>query len=925
MELVNAIADIAGDRELGGAEDGRARIHFYVWSRAEVTQLVEACTRASSALLAALRELFGCRAGLEQLIYSCLQDEVANRYALGWTSRGLVVASSLTWFGQRFHWTRKVSGQAVQLDRVFAQDLFDFRTTLAMEDAGTWAAAEQGNFKHRFEIRSRFHDSLPAPYWHALWQTLPDPNTPGFNTQTAAQIRRYHPAGEPNILHSYLEARAQALRWIEERIRYKNLELDKPRLEIADLRRFSLGVDDATAAAVDFLQLDHAVKMTDWVAAHMKPLRTRVTSGRSIPITGLQPHGNDRLTARINLDGHDITVEELSQRTSISVGSYVRISPHSGDPTRGQTPGQLLRNGKTCVISEILWEEGQIELEVRTTGQTTRYVLQSFGVGGGAELWDHATIDESPSDFVAGKVESRLLQGRGPHAARWFDPHRPDIPEQTQLEPGLREQLQENLIAAELGNGRHLSQDQAIAILNGLSSRVQLLQGPPGTGKTQTTAVSVLSRIALRCPVGSIVLIGAHTHTAVDTLLGRIHELEGPVGSALAAAGHPLPPLRYVRINDNPSGPSPAWRTDVVTRSGVKEFKAMAAAATLIVAGTTNGILALARYLGSKATWPHDDGFSAQALIIDESSMMVFPHFLALATCTNPETEILLAGDHRQLSPILANDWESEDRPPAVTYQPFVSAYNAVLQIVNTGEGDPRRVIRSALELSFRLPQQIIELISRLYQRDEIELRGLDRPAPPIPEQSANGDPLNSVWAGAGGLFLVLHSERESRTSNAFEAKLVRGIVAAGQVSNGEIAVITPHRAQRTLLGRELVDYLGAAVDVVDTVERLQGGERPAVIVSGTASEPNAIGANAEFLLNLNRSNVAFSRSQDRLIVVCAKTLLDHIPAELEAYQDTLLWKSLRTICSEFVSRASIDGHDVQVWTVPAPTTTADM
>jgi hypothetical protein len=35
-------------------------------------------------------------------------------------------------------------------------------------------------------------------------------------------------------------------------------------------------------------------------------------------------------------------------------------------------------------------------------------------------------------------------------------------------------------------------------------------------------------------------------------------------------------------------------------------------------------------------------------------------------------------------------------------------------------------------------------------------------------------------------------------------------------------------------------------MDVIDTLERLQGNERPAVIVSATASEVSAIGANAD-------------------------------------------------------------------------------
>jgi hypothetical protein len=73
--------------------------------RSEMNPLVEACTRVGSRLLTHLRELLGCRQGLEQLIFSSVQQEINDRYALGWTGRGLSVAASLGWFGQRYHWT----------------------------------------------------------------------------------------------------------------------------------------------------------------------------------------------------------------------------------------------------------------------------------------------------------------------------------------------------------------------------------------------------------------------------------------------------------------------------------------------------------------------------------------------------------------------------------------------------------------------------------------------------------------------------------------------------------------------------------------------------------------------------------------------------------------------------------------------------
>lgn len=105
---------------------------------------------------------------------------------------------------------------------------------------------------------------------------------------------------------------------------------------------------------------------------------------------------------------------------------------------------------------------------------------------------------------------------------------------------------------------------------------------------------------------------------------------------------------------------------------------------------------------------------------------------------------------------------------------------------------------------------------------------------------------------------------------------------------------------------------------MIDTVERLQGDERPTVIVSATASDPSAIGRNVEFILNLNRANVAFSRTEERLIVVCSETLLDHIPVEVEHYDSALLWKSLRSLCTREVATAGVDGHRVRILTPSA-------
>ena len=225
-------------------------------------------------------------------------------------------------------------------------------------------------------------------------------------------------------------------------------------------------------------------------------------------------------------------------------------------------------------------------------------------------------------------------------------------------------------------------------------------------------------------------------------------------------------------------------------------------------------------------------------MVVDESSMMVFPHFLSLATLVDPTGSMMLAGDHRQLSPIVAHDWEREDRPPTVLYQPHVSAYQAVQDLTTNGRITDQAVRRSALNFTFRLPHEIRHLIARVYRDDDIELLGRSATGGIVPGSSvppAEGpEAWQRIWQDGAGLILVLHSERESRRSNEVEARIVHDVLdGCDALEDASIAVMSPHRAQRGLLTRVLERFAGP-VDVIDTVERLQGGERPTVIVSAT-------------------------------------------------------------------------------------------
>lgn len=920
-----------------------APIHFYVWGRNEISRLVEACSRSSSELLGHLQQLFGCRESLEQLIYSCLQDEVNNRFGLAWTGRGLLVASSLDWYGWKFHWKRTVNGERVALDEKFRQDMFDFTEELNFAQGQWLNDADVAADKHRFELRSQFKDSLPMGYLHAYWGSLA--NLESNTSKTARSvIENYRGAESPELLTEFLIARVHALRWIEERIDKKSSALQKPPMFLKDLPKFSLGIDHPAKASIDFLRLDFHIKFTDWLAEHLHAPVERVSSGRTIPVRDVRAK-NGKLFAKIDLEGYGISTEDLSARSSIETGSFIRLSPCEADPATSQSLLQFGRQGVTAIIESLDWKTQVVEMSPFSM-QGDRYRLPSRQIDRYSDslIFKYATIDESPSDFVSTRVEQRLLSKIGRHAYDWFDRTKPQIPHAEQLTDIELQSLKKMVRHFKPTGTSELAVDQANAILIGLNSTVQLLQGPPGTGKTTTTAAAILARVLAKKQKTTVV-VSATTHTAIDTLLQRIADIESPMRTEAAENGFELKQLKIVKVGSESetNEPGNVINSAKADKSTWQKLSLLQKDSILILGGTVGSLLKMGL----------DPEFRADLLIIDEASMMVFPHFLSLATLVRASGKIMLAGDHRQLSPILAHDWEREDRPPSVIYQPYVSAYSAIKDIAEVT--DREQVTTSALQMTFRLPDEIRLLIARLYKLDEVELHGTTgssltskrlsqnkgggaaqgvRAAEQATEHAteqataretratligsnlieltSDQEFFQTVWQKETGLYLLSHTERESKQSNELEIKLIEELLRSANLPPASVAIVTPHRAQRAMLQTRLSKF-SSTVDLIDTVERLQGGERPNIIFSATVSDQAAIADNVEFILNLNRSNVAFSRAKQRLIVLCSQTLMNFVPSVLEQYEETLLWKSLRQVCSKLVGSTRIAGHRIDL------------
>ncbi|MCP2249239.1 DEAD/DEAH box helicase [Lentzea aerocolonigenes] len=136
------------------------------------------------------------------------------------------------------------------------------------------------------------------------------------------------------------------------------------------------------------------------------------------------------------------------------------------------------------------------------------------------------------------------------------------------------------------------------------------------------------------------------------------------------------------------------------------------------------------------------------------------------------------------------------------------------------------------------------------------------------------------------GIYLREVDHRHNITSSAEEADAVVDTVRAlvgrtwtdngktRELVDGDILVVAPYNLQVRVIRRRLADA-GFDETRVGTVDRFQGQEAPAVIMSMTSSSTVDLPRGLDFLLSRNRLNVALSRAQALAVMICSPRLLD--------------------------------------------------
>ena len=313
----------------------------------------------------------------------------------------------------------------------------------------------------------------------------------------------------------------------------------------------------------------------------------------------------------------------------------------------------------------------------------------------------------------------------------------------------------------------------------------------------------------------------------------------------------------------------------------------------LILCVTPPGLYGIMKKIGGKEPqW--DEGYF-DLLVVDEASMMRLPELILSGAFVDKNAQILVAGDHRQLPPIQAHNWEKEDRRTIEEMASFLSAMDFLrllrqedLGIEHVKTQHKAEIPTVRLSETHRCHQVVAKFLKDwVYNKDGIDFRS-DQTETLCPlNPSTEG--LKTALAPENVFVLIVHDQAESFQSNLVEAKIVDALVR--NVNPKSVGIVTPHNAQRGVVKNLLLE--GYEEVRVDTVERYQGGEGDFIIISATVSDPDYIRTESDFLLNLNRINVAISRMKKKLVIVASRSIFEFMPQDAKDYDKALLWRGI--------------------------------
>ncbi|KAJ7676479.1 P-loop containing nucleoside triphosphate hydrolase protein [Mycena rosella] len=380
--------------------------------------------------------------------------------------------------------------------------------------------------------------------------------------------------------------------------------------------------------------------------------------------------------------------------------------------------------------------------------------------------------------------------------------------------------------------------------------------GPPGTGKT-VTIVEAINQILLREPEARI-LACAPSNSAADLIARNLLSL-GTIQlfrlNSLSRKYADLPKelVKFSAVNDNSTFVLPV----------VEDLRKYRVVVSTCLSGGVPAHLGIKR-----GHFTH--------IFCDEAGQATEPEvMLPIKSNANNFTNIVLAGDNKQLGPIV-HSWIANSLGLKISYLSRIMQREIYsLDPGTTAGGSGITIVK--LVNNFRSHPAILDFSNHQFYNGELIPCG--NPALIHSLENSNELPTKKfplIFHGILG-----KDDREGSSPSFFnigEATLVKKYVASLvsdrklRVRPEEIGVITPYHAQRCKIMDLLYRDPKLRGITVGSVEEFQGQERRVIIMSTVRSNTNYVESDIRrtlgFVANPQRFNVAITRAQALLVVI---------------------------------------------------------
>ena len=391
-----------------------------------------------------------------------------------------------------------------------------------------------------------------------------------------------------------------------------------------------------------------------------------------------------------------------------------------------------------------------------------------------------------------------------------------------------------------------------------LAQDYALVLGMPGTGKTTTIATLIRILVAL----GQSVLLCSYTHSAVDTILSKLH------------AAHEVDVLRLGAVSRiHPSARRYALAERLAPDASVEEYEALIEKPPVVAAtclATNDPVFARRRF---------------DVCIVDEASQITLP------TCLGPlrfADRFVMIGDHHQLAPLVRDRRAArrgmqvsvfqrlcEAHPSALVHLRAQYRMNAAIMALSNALVYGGRLTAGSTQVatgSLALDKEAVLAAGKRLPETQRWMAAMARREPSV--VFLDTDALPARECRLEGL---VENEGEAELI----ASLVRFLRACG-VPAAHLGVLTPYRQQARRLRQAVTSAAGADAEVL-TVDQAQGRDWPVVIASFVRS--NEQRAAGELLRDMRRLNVLVTRAQHKLVLLGSRTTLrgrtdSGVPAE---------------------------------------------